>query len=169
MSATNNTLSVFVGGACNTSYSLTAYSSSLAHSAIHFRGAITEDLCNGPGCVFQERSAIGSSSSGSGNSTSNEDADDGLTDEYGSRCSAAGGTFHLRSSREAEGAVYRIGYCSVSVPENTNQVGQAMEGLERTSVWCSTTPARLGGASRRTGMAGWALAVLPVVYALASL
>ena len=170
MSAANNTLAVFVGGACNTSYTLNAYSPSLAHSIISFRGAITEDLCNGPGCVIQERSAVSASGSGTGNSTGSGPGAGALTDEYDSRCSGAGGTYQLRSTRQGDdGVEYRIGYCSVSMPESINRVGDAMEGLERTSVWCSDVPARLGGATRVERSAGWALVVLAVTYAVLSL
>jgi hypothetical protein len=153
MSATNNTLNVYVGGACNTTFNLAAFSPSLAHSTIHFRGAVTENLCRGPGCVIQEQSAV------SGNSSSS--TGDGLSDEYEDRCTRAGGTYSLESTRDADGSTYRIAYCAVSEPQQLDMVGQAMEGLERTSVWCSNVPARLGGAGRTSVV--WAVMALPLL------
>ena len=146
MSATNNTLNVYVGGQCNTTYNLPAYSPSLAHSQINFRGAITEALCMGPGCVIQERSAVSNSSATNSSSTS---GDNGLSGDYQSRCTSSGGTYNLKTTRQGDdGATYRIAYCAVGAPEGVGRVGEAMEGLERTSVWCSNIPARLGGANR---------------------
>ena len=145
MSATNNTLSVMIGGQCNGSYHLPAYSPSFSQDLIQSRGAITEDLCRGPGCVIQERSAVTSDTTG--------EADQSLVEEYDSRCTTAGGIWNLRSTVQGDGgAQYSIGYCAVQDADATDRVGQAMDGLERTGVWCSKIPARIGGAGRKTGL-----------------
>lgn len=115
----------------------------------------------GPGCVIQERSAVSNSSATNSSSSS---SDNGLSGDYQSRCTSSGGTYDLKTTRQGgDGATYRIAYCAVGAPEGVGRVGEAMEGLERTSVWCSNIPARLGGADKMISMVGWAVLALPLL------
>lgn len=126
-------IQVWVGGPCNTTFNIPPFSSSLAHSPINFRGAITDDICGGPGCVFQERAAA------------DDEDHESLESIYESNCESAGGIYTEKAERDGGDATFRIGWCAVNGPGDTERVGNAMEGTERTSVWCSQRESTSGG------------------------
>lgn len=143
-------LQVWVGGPCNTTFNIPPFSSDLAHSRLVNIGAITEDLCGGPGCVLQE---------------SRESGDDDLSDEYEAQCAAGGGTYELCDEVQDGSTTYRIGWCAADSPDGTDAIGREMGGVERASVWCSR---KEGGAGRGVKMVMGMMALGVAVAVLAS-